>query len=302
MCKYKFTVYTPVYNSARYIERVYNSLKGQIYRNFEWLIINDGSNDNSSEIITQLKKKCDFKVHFIDIEQNIGFAPSLNLAVSKAEGEFFLIAHADDEFVAESLKILDDTWENLSEIQKKEIQGVKCNVIDQYGNLIGDRFPSSPWISDLFDITFNKKIKGEKWGSIRTEIMREFPFPEDDKFIPEALIWFRIYNKYKAVFINQELRVYYVDHNPGSLMADFNKSDKFLIGKRLFELDFINLYFKRMTSYPFTLTKFFILYWRYTFLLKFTVFKGLVDIKGFPQKIVATILLPLVYIYSRLKH
>ena len=51
---YKITIFTPVYNGELFFRRVFDSLKNQTYRNFEWIIVNDGSTDNSDELISSL--------------------------------------------------------------------------------------------------------------------------------------------------------------------------------------------------------------------------------------------------------
>ena len=71
MRNYKFTIFTPVYNGARFFERVLNSLKNSTYKNFEWIIINDGSTDNSDEIIKKAIKELDWDIKYINYKENI---------------------------------------------------------------------------------------------------------------------------------------------------------------------------------------------------------------------------------------
>ena len=65
--KYKYTIFTPCYNSAPYIHRVFKTLDSQTYRNFEWIVINDASTDETSELIKEYIKGVDFKVKFFDL-------------------------------------------------------------------------------------------------------------------------------------------------------------------------------------------------------------------------------------------
>lgn len=60
--QYLFTVFTPTYNRAHTLHRVYNSLKVQTYRDFEWLIIDDGSTDNTHELIEQWQAEKQFSI------------------------------------------------------------------------------------------------------------------------------------------------------------------------------------------------------------------------------------------------
>ena len=299
MCKYKFTIYTPVYNTGKTIHRVYKSLRAQTYRNFEWIIINDGSNDDSGEIIRFIIRESDFEIKFLDLDENIGFNKSMNLAVKNADGEFFLISHSDDEFEPESLEIFQNSWNKLSEKQKKQLQGVKCNCKDQFGILIGDRFPKEFFISDIFEIAYKYKITGEKWGFIKTDIMQEFPFPKEHKFTPESLIWNRMFFKYPALFINDYLRVYYVDDNPESLSKRTKDANKFANIKRLVPLDYINIYFKKMIRYPIPLVKIIVSYTQYSLRAGLCINDILNEVNSFYKKILIVVLFPLSIILSK---
>lgn len=299
MYKYKFTIYTPIYNRGKLIYRVFDSIAKQTFRDFEWLIINDGSTDNSSEIIKELIRRCDWDVQFFDFDTNIGFNKSMNFAVSKSKGELFLFAHGDDAFIPEALEILYKNWISFPEDVRKKLQGVKCNCIDQNGHLIGDKFPESPWISDIFDINFNYKIKGEKWGFIKTDIMKEFPFPEEEKFVYESYIWYKMYAKYPAIFINDTLRIYFTDFNENNLSVSTANKRKFSFSKRLIEKDFINHYLKRIKGHFIFKVKVFIKFWSYTFLSKISIKQSLEEINSLKQKLISIIFIPFGYLHSK---
>lgn len=296
----KFTIYTPVYNSAKYITRVFDSLVKQNYSDFEWLIINDGSKDNSSEIIQELIKNCTFDVNFIELKENIGFNKSMNLAAKNAKGELFLICHADDEFSPDTLKIFNELWENLNSSQKHKLQGIKCNCKNQYGVLSGGIFPKDFWVADIFDLLYKYNIKGEKWGFIRTDICREFPFPEDHKFTPESVIWHRMYFKYPALFINKTLRTYYVDENPVSLSVVTKNDPKYALGKRMLPLDFINLYFKRIYYKPKFVIINFLNYWKYSFIANIDMISAFKEIDSVSMRFLSLIfILPALLLSKR---
>lgn len=299
MYKYKYTIYTPCYNSGKYIHRVFKSLENQTFRDFELIIINDGSNDDSGEIISEYIKDVKYPVNYINLEKNIGFNKSMNLAVKEAKGEFFLIAHSDDEFVSNALEVMLKYWEEADEQLKEESQGVKCNCLDQYGNLIGDYFPASPFVSDMFELNFKYKIKGEKWGFIKTDILKEFPFPEEVKFVPEGLIWYKISAKYKSIFINECLRIYHVDNNPNSLMKRASGKANFCYGKRILEKEFINLLDNKMAKYPLSFIKVIIRYIGYSNLCRLNLRGTLKDIIKLKYKILIIFLYPLGIIYSK---
>lgn len=296
MYSFRFTIYTPAYNSGKTIHRVYESLIAQTYKNFEWLIINDGSKDDSTIIIRSIIKESAMKIQYIDLKENIGFNNSMNLAVKKARGEFFLIAHSDDEFDKSSLEIFLNSWNKLSEKQKTQLQGVKCNCKDQFGSLLGKLFPMDYFISDIFEILYKYQIIGEKWGFIKTDIMKEFPFPENKKFVPEGLIWNRIYYKYPALFINDILRVYYIDENSESLSRAIMDPNKYADVKRLIPLDYINHYFRKMMQYPIPLIKNIVSYTQYSLRAGLSISDTISEINNIFKKSIIILLFPLSFL------
>ena len=87
------TVFTPTYNRAHLLPRLYESLVKQTYRDFEWIIVDDGSSDNTAEVINEWD--ADFPIRFFR-KENGGKHTSINLGVEKADGELFFIADSDD--------------------------------------------------------------------------------------------------------------------------------------------------------------------------------------------------------------
>jgi glycosyltransferase involved in cell wall biosynthesis len=115
MYKYKFTVFTPCYNSAHTLYRVIDSLKKQTFRDFEWIIVNDGSSDNVSEVIECVIRENPFCIQSFTFDRNMGKPFATNFAVAKAEGEFFLVADADDAFTEDALESFYSVYEAVPE-------------------------------------------------------------------------------------------------------------------------------------------------------------------------------------------
>jgi len=212
--KYKFTVFTPTYNRANLIHRVYESLEKQTFRNFEWLIVDDGSKDNTKEVIEKFKKKADFPIRYI-YQKNGGKHRAFNKGVKEAKGEFFLTADSDDRFLSDALEKLKYYWDLIPENEKDNFSGVTGLCIDQNGDIIGDKYPKDIFDSNSFKSTFIYKIKGEKWGFQRTDILRKFPFKEfeGERFIAESSVWFEISRFYKTRYINEPLRIYEINED-----------------------------------------------------------------------------------------
>ena len=208
----KFTVFTPTFNRAHTLERVYLSLKAQRFRDFEWVIVDDGSTDDTKSLVESFARRQEFPIHY-HYQINQGKHIAINHGVVKAAGEFFLIADSDDSFKSDALEIFLDAWNSIPASKRDQFTGVTGLCEDSTGRLIGCGFPSSPFDSNTAENFYRHNIKGEKWGFHRTEVLRQFPFPQDKehKFFAEGLIWNQISRKYKTRYINHVVRVYHND-------------------------------------------------------------------------------------------
>ncbi len=214
---YTFTIFTPTYNRAHTLHRVYESLQKQTFRDFEWLILDDGSSDGTSELVKSWQNETDFLIRY-SWQENQGINITINRGVLDATGQLFLIIGSDDSFVPETLERFLYYWNAIPIDRRNNFVGVTACCKDQNGNLIGGGLPEEIIDSDSIEIRFKYKIKGEMWGFLRTEILKQFPFPviPGTKYVPEGLIWNVIAEKFKTRFINVPLRVYWSDEKNNS--------------------------------------------------------------------------------------
>ena len=89
------SVVMPVYNSEQYLIGAVDSILNQSYKNFEFIIVNDASTDSTSEILEEYRKK-DRRIILLENKQNLGVTKSLNLALTKASGNYIIRMDADD--------------------------------------------------------------------------------------------------------------------------------------------------------------------------------------------------------------
>jgi glycosyltransferase involved in cell wall biosynthesis len=204
MSDYKFTVFTATYNRSHLLGRVYESLKKQTFKDFEWIIVDDGSSDKTNELVQSWIKEGNLAISFFQ-QKNSGKHVAINLGVSRAQGELFLILDSDDECFSNSLEKLNFYWEKIPYEKKNSFSGVYGNCIDRNNQIIGSKFPSDLIDVSFLDIYYKFNIKGDKWGFFRTDILKEYSFPviEGEKFLTEAVAWNRIALKYKTRFVNE---------------------------------------------------------------------------------------------------
>lgn len=206
---YRFTIFTPAYNRAHTLPRVYASLKRQTFRDFEWLIVDDGSTDNTRELVEAWQKETPFPIRYF-WQENAHKKAAFNRGVKEAQGELFLTLDSDDEALPEALEILNRHWGNIPEAQRHEFSAVTGLCVDTRGVVVGSRFPADVFDSDSLAIWHRYRVTGEKWGFQRTAVLRRFPFPENVQgLVPEGLVWSAIASQYKTRFVNEVLRIYH---------------------------------------------------------------------------------------------
>ena len=205
-----FTIFTPTFNRAHTLHRVYNSIKKQTLKDYEWLIIDDGSTDNTKNLISKWNKKNHFPIIY-KYKKNQGKHLAINDGVKIANGRFFLIADSDDSFPKDSLKTMYDFWLSIPKKSRYNFAGISGLCEYENGNIVGNKFPFSPMDSTPQEIYFKYKVKGEKWGFFVKDILKKYPFPrnKETNFMFESFIWQQIGKKYKFRYINQILRTYF---------------------------------------------------------------------------------------------
>jgi len=220
----RFTVLTPTYNRAHTLGRVYESLSAQTFRDFEWVIVDDRSTDGTKELVASWKPF--FPINYI-WQSNSGLFSAYNIGVRLAKGEFVLILDSDDRCIPTALERFDYHWRQIPDPSR--FANVSCLCCRPDGSIVGDPYPAD--CVDAFTLADQLRLRpaAEGWGINKTEVLREFPFPEGEKYVPAGLIWNRIRRKYATRFVNEPLRIYYdsgsesITSKPAQLRAESPK-------------------------------------------------------------------------------
>ena len=208
--QYTFTVFTPTYNRACTLHRVYESLSAQTYRDFEWLVVDDGSSDDTRKLIDTWEQQARFPLRYI-YQPNQGKHVAFNRGVREARGELFLTVDSDDGCVPQALERLLCHWDQIPFSQRHRFSAVTALCIDEFGDLVGSRFPQNITDSDSLEIRYRYKVRGDKWGFQRTDVLRRFPFPEppNERFVIEGIVWRAIARQFKTRYVNEALLINY---------------------------------------------------------------------------------------------
>jgi glycosyltransferase involved in cell wall biosynthesis len=209
------SVVTATYNRAHLLGRLYTSLCEQTLRDFEWLVVDDGSTDDTPRLLTEWRAEGKIALRSI-VQPNRGKHVAMNRAAEAATGAFCAVIDSDDWYRPEALERLLYHWRTIPTDQASGFANVEALREYADGRLIGSRFPRDVLDSDTFEVRYVHGVTGDTLGMYRTDILRRFPFPEDlGRFVPEGLVWSRIASRYLTRFVNEVLG--YVEYQPGGL-------------------------------------------------------------------------------------
>ena len=288
-----FTVFTPTFNRAHTLHRVFTSLCAQTFTDFEWLVVDDGSEDNTEALIMRWKQEAPFPVRYKK-QSNSGKHIAINQGVVLAKGELFIIADSDDEFLPDALQIFYDEWMRIEPHDRKNFTGVTGLCINSDNQIIGDKFPKDVFDSTPADTYYYHGIVGEKWGFHRASVLAEFPFPENTitSFYPEGLVWNRIGRKYLTRYINRPVRLYFSDS--GNQLT--SRSIKTRSIARMFYAEMLNEDADYITRAPKRLLRLAIQGARFSFHQQDRITEQLSRLDNLPAKILWISALPLAYL------
>ena len=232
------TVLTPTFNRGGGLQSLWDSLQKQTVKDFEWLVVDDGSTDGTKNLITQLQENSDFPIRYI-YKNNGGKHTALNVGIQTICSELIFIVDSDD-------CVTDDAVESILKIHKKyrsqnNICGYAFLRAFPDGKVNGKKFDVDEKIGSYIDVRVNGDDTGaDKAEVFKTHCLKEFPFPEypNEKFLGEDLVWVRMARKYEMVHINKAIYVgnYLEDgltnnrrkHNIASPIGCMHRAEEFM--------------------------------------------------------------------------
>lgn len=197
------SIVTPTYNRADLLIRCYESLLKQSDKNFEWIIVDDGSNDNTEKIVNGFLP--DFPIKYIK-QKNGGKHTALNTSHRYISGKYVLILDSDDYLIDSAVEEVKKIWSKYENNQNigivtflkgSSIEKPSCKAKDE-------EIP--------VDIMRYKRIcyhSSDCCEVLRSELFKKFPFPvfDGEKFISEGALWNRVSFTHKCVYINKVIYI-----------------------------------------------------------------------------------------------
>lgn len=237
----ELTICTPTYNRAYCLSNLYSSLCEQTNKNFEWLIIDDGSVDETDDMIQKwIEEDNKINIRYVK-KENGGKHTAINCGVKNALGDIFFIVDSDDYLIKEAVEIVLNDMKNLP---SEGFAGIGYNKMFTDKSLVGETFKGEYVDATALDRP-KYKIYGDKAEVFFTKLLLKYPFPvfEGEKYLTEAIVWNRIAKDgYKLRWFNKE--IYVCEYRQDGLSMNASNFNNFK-GYTLFIQELI-----RFNAYP----------------------------------------------------
>lgn len=202
----KFSILTATYNRAKCLPKLYESLiknKSDSYE-IEWLIMDDGSKDETEQLIKDYVEKNEIKIKFFK-QQNQGKMTAINNLAQYVTGEIWIECDSDDYFTDGAFDKIKDLYEKNKE--RKDIYAFAFLKIDQNGNNMGNTFKKEE--TTMFDLYFKEGGTGEKALAFITEVRKKYRYglEHNERFVTEARMYHKMDKDYKMICSNEYMMV-----------------------------------------------------------------------------------------------
>lgn len=210
------TVFTPTYNRAKLIHRVYESLVRQTNQQFKWLVIDDGSTDNTKEMVERFIRENKIEISYV-YKENGGLHTGYNAAIARLDTELSICIDSDDWLPDDAIERILKVW-----VVRKadDIAGLIGLDYAANGDLIGDHLSDGAIINPI-DLLASKTNRGDKKYVVRTDCYKKVApmpeFPGEKNFNPHYMI-LKLCADYRFVAVDAPLCI--VDYQPDGMTAN----------------------------------------------------------------------------------
>ena len=223
--KYRFSLFTSTLNRCGHLAQRYEELKAQPFKDFEWVIVNDGSQDDTDNVVRKILAEGVIPVKYIPFPVNRGKHIAWREALKVMQGRYVITVDDDDEILKDTLSIHNMRWEELekeADYDKFWEVRTRCMIKDpETGETRMTKLPSPIFDSDYIYVSYVLKVREEMNGSRKLEVLKEcagvppFKFEEHCSNLSEGIRWIRAARKYKTRFTEDSTRIY--EPNPEGL-------------------------------------------------------------------------------------
>ena len=226
MAEKTLTVFTPTFNRRELLTRCYESMCRQTNKDFVWMIVDDGSTDDTKKFADEWKKNSDFEIRYI-YKDNGGLHTAYNVAIENIDTELCVCIDSDDFMPDNAVELILNFWDKYGSDEYAGIVGLDFNLD---GKVIGDPLPNQKTVN-LIDLFIGKYhiVNGDRTNVIRTELYKTVApmkvFPNEKNFNPHYM-HLQISDNYDFLFLNENLRFvdYQSDGMTNSMLKQYKSS------------------------------------------------------------------------------
>ena len=197
----RLAIVTPAYNRSGELPTLYGSLVRQERQDFKWYVVDDGSDDDSWDVIESMRVDAPFPMEAFH-KENGGKHTAVNLAMRHVVEPLTFIVDSDDTLPAESVGTILDSFDAIRD--NSGLCGISFLRRMEHAPQEAD-FPEAELRGSYMDVRINRGVTGDKAEVFYTRCLKEFPFPEfaGERFYHEDGIWVRLSAKYEMLHENK---------------------------------------------------------------------------------------------------
>jgi glycosyltransferase involved in cell wall biosynthesis len=243
----RITIFTPTFNRAYCLSQCYESLKKQTNQEFIWLIIDDGSTDNTRELVKKWTQEGEVEIIYY-WQNNQGMHGAHNTAYKIIDTELNICIDSDDYMPSDAIEKILNYWNQYGSSKVSGIIGL--DAYSKKNKIIGSKLPENIGASTLFDLYNKYGVTGDKKLVYRSELTKKYPYPifSHEKYVGLAYKYYMIDKEYKMLLMNEIIcHVEYLpDGSSLNMLNQYRKNPKgfAFYRKELMKLPFASSSFK----------------------------------------------------------
>ena len=202
----KLTIFTPTYNRAHMLPQLFESLVNQSNRDFVWLIVDDGSTDNTRQLVEKFRETTPFKIVYV-FQENAGKHAAHNTGVENCTTELFFCVDSDDFLTIDAVQKIYSIHE---EFESWNILGYYFRKADTSGKVSGGAFPIHNRLIGFREIYFDLGFTGELAIVFKTDLIKNYCFPvyENEKFVTEKVLYNQLGSIAPMVYVDDVIYIF----------------------------------------------------------------------------------------------
>jgi glycosyltransferase involved in cell wall biosynthesis len=214
------SVITPTYNRAYILRQCYESLCAQISPNFEWIVVDDGSTDDTKQLIDEFIAEGKIPINYYH-QPNGGKHRAHNLGVKHANGELIVCLDSDDQLSPDAISSAIDTWTSLNTESTIGILAPRGDLVSH--KRICSDIPHDLLVASRAELRDDYGFEGDTVLFISAYLLKEHPFKEfeGEKFLTEDNLYCDLDNYGKMIILDKVL--YYCEYREDGLTAKYHK-------------------------------------------------------------------------------